>query len=140
MRQITGILSFEPRHPGLHLITPRITEWVAAQDAETGLLTLLCQHTSASILIQENADPDVMRDLQDAFEGLAPQGGAELYRHTQEGPDDMSAHIRATLTGVNLAIPVMEGRLVLGTWQGIFLWEHRNRPRVRKVAAHLLAD
>lgn len=140
MRQITGILTFEPPAPGLHEITGEIADWVAAQAVETGLLTLLCQHTSASITIQENCDPDVMRDLEDSFDKLAPQGGAELYRHHAEGPDDMSGHIRTVLSGVNMAIPVMRGRLVLGRYQGIFLWEHRNPARRRSLALHLLAD
>lgn len=140
MRQVTGFLTFQPAAPGLHVITAEIQEWLAAQRAETGLLTLLCQHTSASITIQENVDRDVMRDLDDAFEGLAPQGGPERYRHHAEGPDDMSAHIRTVLSGVNIAIPVIEGRLALGRYQGIFLWEHRNPARRRSVALHLLAD
>lgn len=140
MRQITGILTFEPPVPGLQLITDEIVEWVAVQQAATGLLTLFCQHTSASITIQENCDPDVMRDLEDAFARLAPQGGAELYRHHAEGPDDMSGHIRTMLSGVNIAIPVIGGRLALGRWQGIFLWEHRTPARRRSVALHLLAD
>ena len=140
MRQVTGILTFPPVATGLHLITREVAEWVAAQRVETGLLTMLCQHTSASIAIQENIDPDVMRDLEDAFEGLAPQGGAERYRHHAEGPDDMSAHIRTVLSGVNIAIPVIDGRLALGRYQGIFLWEHRNPARQRSIALHLLAE
>jgi secondary thiamine-phosphate synthase enzyme len=138
MRQITEILGFDTPGPGLYPITPRLTEWLRAQRAGTGLLTLLCQHTSASLTIQENADPDVQLDLNDAFAGLAPQGGAERYRHHSEGPDDMAAHIRTVLSGVHLAIPVDAGRLVLGTWQGVYLWEHRNRPHRRRVALHLL--
>ncbi len=140
MRQITGFVTFEPRAAGLHEITREITDWVAGQGVETGLLTLMCQHTSASITIQENCDTDVMRDLEDAFDKLAPQGGAELYRHHQEGPDDMSGHIRTVLSGVNVAIPVIEGRLALGRYQGIFLWEHRTPARRRSLALHLLAD
>ena len=144
MRQITGILSFDTPGPGLHPITPRLAEWVAAQQVETGLLTLLCQHTSASLTIQENADPDVRLDLDDAFAGLAPaggpQGGAERYRHHLEGPDDMAAHIRTVLSGVHLSIPVAGGHLVLGTWQGVYLWEHRSQPHRRRVALHLLAE
>ena len=140
MRQITGILTLEPTTPGLRLITREVADWLAAQPVESGLLTLLCQHTSASITIQENVDDDVMRDLEDAFEGLAPQGGSELYRHHQEGPDDMSAHIRTVLSGVNIAIPVIDGRLALGRYQGIFLWEHRNPARRRHVALHLLGE
>ncbi len=140
MRQITEILSIDTSGPGLHPITPRLAEWVAAQRAGSGLLTLLCQHTSASLTIQENADPDVRLDLDDAFAGLAPQGGAERYRHHLEGPDDMAAHIRTVLSGVHLSIPVAGGRLVLGTWQGVYLWEHRSHPHRRRIALHLLAE
>jgi secondary thiamine-phosphate synthase enzyme len=139
MRQITETVSFDTTGPGLHPITPRLAEWIATQRVETGLLTLLCQHTSASLTIQENADPDVRLDLDDAFAGLAPQGGAERYRHHLEGPDDMAAHIRTVLSGVHLAIPVAGGRLVLGTWQGVYLWEHRSQPHRRQIALHLLA-
>lgn len=140
MRQVTGILTFEPSEPGLRMITAEVTEWVTAQGMETGLLTLLCQHTSASITIQEDCDPDVMRDLEDAFERLAPQGGAELYRHHAEGPDDMSGHIRTVVSGVNVAVPIMDGRLALGRYQGIFLWEHRNPARQRNIALHLMGQ
>ena len=140
MRQITEILSFDTTGPGLHPITPRLAEWIEAQQAEAGLLTLLCQHTSASLTIQENADPDVRLDLDDAFAGLAPHGGAERYRHHLEGPDDMAAHIRTVLSGVHLSIPVAGGRLVLGTWQGIYLWEHRSEAHRRRIALHLLAE
>jgi secondary thiamine-phosphate synthase enzyme len=140
VRQITETVGFDTPGPGLHPITPRLSEWVAAQHVETGLLTLLCQHTSASLTIQENADPDVRLDLDDAFAGLAPQGGAERYRHHLEGPDDMAAHIRAVLSGVHLSIPVTGGRLVLGAWQGIYLWEHRSKPHRRLIALHLLAE
>ena len=140
MRQITEILSVDTPGPGLHPITPRLAEWLAAQRVETGLLTLLCQHTSASLTIQENADPDVRRDLDDAFAGLAPHGGAERYRHHLEGPDDMAAHIRTVLCGVHLSIPVSGSALVLGTWQGVYLWEHRSQPHRRRIALHLLAE
>ena len=144
MRQITEILSFDTTGPGLHPITPRLAEWIEAQQAEAGLLTLLCQHTSASLTIQENADPNVRLDLDDAFAGLAPpvgpRGGPERYRHHLEGPDDMAAHIRTVLSGVHLSIPVAGGRLVLGTWQGVYLWEHRSQPHRRRVALHLLAE
>jgi secondary thiamine-phosphate synthase enzyme len=139
MRQITEILTFDTPHPGLHPITQRLADWVAAQGVGTGLLTLLCQHTSASLTIQENADPDVRRDLDDAFAGLAPPGGAERYRHHLEGPDDMAAHIRTVLSGVHLSIPISDGLLVLGTWQGIYLWEHRTDPHRRRVALHLIS-
>ncbi len=140
MRQITETISFDTPGPGLHPVTPRLAEWIAAQQVETGLLTLLCQHTSASLTIQENADPDVRLDLDDAFAGLAPHGGAERYRHHQEGPDDMAAHIRTVLSGVHLSIPIAGGHLVLGTWQGVYLWEHRSQPHRRRIALHLLAE
>ncbi|MCH8168441.1 MAG: YjbQ family protein [Proteobacteria bacterium] len=140
MRQITETVSFDTTGPGLHPITPRLAEWIAARQVETGLLTLLCQHTSASLTIQENADPDVRLDLDDAFAGLAPHGGPERYRHHLEGPDDMAAHIRTVLSGVHLAIPVAGGRLVLGAWQGVYLWEHRSEAQRRRIALHLLAE
>ena len=138
MRQITGILSFRTPGAGLHPITREIAGWVAVQHPGTGLQTLLCQHTSASLTIQENADPDVRLDLEDAFAALAPAGGAERYRHHLEGPDDMAAHVRTVLSGVHLSVPVSGGRMVLGTWQGIYLWEHRRRPAERRIAVHLL--
>jgi len=138
LRQITDTLEIATPGPGLHMITGAVADWLGAQDAEDGLLTLLCQHTSASLTIQENADPDVRLDLQDAIAALAPHGGAERYRHHLEGPDDMAAHIRTVLSGVHLSIPVQAGRMALGTWQGIYLWEHRDRPHRRSIALHLL--
>jgi secondary thiamine-phosphate synthase enzyme len=140
MRQITGFLAVDTPGPGLRPITPRLAQWVDRQGVRTGLLTLLCQHTSASLTIQENADPDVRLDLDDAFAGLAPPGGAERYRHHLEGPDDMAAHIRTVLSGVHLSIPVTGGRLALGTWQGVYLWEHRRHPHRRRIALHLLGE
>lgn len=140
MRQITGILSFRTAGPGLMPIDGEVGGWLASHRPRQGLLTMLCQHTSASLTIQENADPDVALDLNDALARLAPRGGGERYRHHAEGPDDMAGHIRTVLSGVHLAIPVIDGRLALGTWQGIWLWEHRDRPRERRVALHLLAD
>ena len=140
MRQITGYLAFRTAGPGLIPIDREVGDWLGQHGVREGLLTLLCQHTSASLTIQENADPDVPRDLQDALAGLAPHGGRERYRHTSEGPDDMAGHIRTVLSGVHLAIPVIDGRLALGTWQGLWLWEHRDAPRERRVALHLLAD
>ena len=139
MRQFSGTIEVATPGPGLHPITAEVTAWLAAHAGGDGLLTLLCQHTSASLTIQENADPDVRLDLDDAFAGLAPEGGAERYRHHLEGPDDMAAHIRTVLSGVHLSIPVARGRMVLGTWQGIYLWEHRAQPHRRRVAVHLLA-
>lgn len=141
MRQFTGTIEIATTGSGLHPVTEPVATWLAERtggDTGDGLLTLLCQHTSASLTIQENADPDVCLDLDDAFAGLAPQGGAERYRHHLEGPDDMAAHIRTVLSGVHLSIPVARGRMVLGTWQGLYLWEHRARPHRRRVAVHLL--
>ena len=140
MAQIIDELEFQTRGPGLVMITRDVARWLAGHNAGDGLLTLLCQHTSASLTIQENADPDVLVDLQAAFSGLAPHGGAETYRHYLEGPDDMAAHIRTVLSGVHLSIPVRAGRMMLGTWQGLYLWEHRDHPHRRRVAVHFLSD
>jgi secondary thiamine-phosphate synthase enzyme len=114
-----------------------VRRFVASQDPATGLLTLWCRHTSASLLVQENADPDVRADLEAFFSRLAPEAPGR-YRHQQEGPDDMPAHIRAALGQTGLSIPVEQGRLVLGTWQGIYLWEHRKSPHRREVVLHLI--
>lgn len=122
---------------GLYEFTHKVNEWVAATGIEDGLLTLLIQHTSASLTIQENADPEVQGDLTDALERLAPMN-PKLYRHTAEGPDDMPAHIKAALTDTSLSIPVLDGRPRLGTWQGIYMIEHRTAPHLRRIAAHLL--
>jgi len=138
MRQAAHALTVDTPGPGLHEITRQVTAWVAAQGMTTGLLTVFCRHTSASLLIQENADPDVRRDLEDYVAQLAPESRA--YRHQDEGPDDMPAHLRAALTGVQLSIPLTEGRLALGTWQGIYLFEHRRRPHRREVVLHLLGE
>ena len=136
MRQAAHILSVATRGPGLHEITRETAGWVAGQGVTTGLLTLFCRHTSASLLIQENADPDVARDLEDWVAAVAPESAR--YRHQDEGPDDMPAHLRAALTGVQLSIPLAGGRLALGTWQGIYLFEHRTRPHRREIALHLI--
>ena len=117
-------------------ITSRIRQWLVNQDAGDGLLTLFLRHTSASLTIQENADPDVVRDLSTALDRLAPADAG--WRHTTEGPDDMPAHVKTMLTGVNLAIPVLGGALALGAWQGIYLVEHRARPHRREVVLHYL--
>ena len=122
---------------GLREITRDVSDWVAAQDMDQGLLTLFCRHTSASLLIQENAAPDVKSDLMAFFRRLVPED-PEAYDHDDEGPDDMPAHIRAALTPVQLSIPLTGGRLALGTWQGIYLFEHRRRPHRRRVALHLI--
>jgi secondary thiamine-phosphate synthase enzyme len=137
MRQ--AITTIEIRTPGRGLqdLTPEIDSWVGGQGIADGLLTIFIRHTSASLTIQENADPDVLRDLEDFFARLVPEDAA-LYRHGSEGPDDMPAHIRSALTHSHLAIPVMHGRRGLGTWQGIYLFEHRARPHRREIALHLL--
>jgi secondary thiamine-phosphate synthase enzyme len=121
---------------GLLEITRPVLDWVAASGVGAGLLTIWCRHTSASLLVQENADPDVRADLEAFFRRLAPEGAG--YRHGAEGPDDMPAHIRAALTQTQLSIPVAEGRPVLGTWQGIYLFEHRRAPHRRELVLHLL--
>lgn len=129
------------RGAGLTDFTRDVARWVAGQG--DGLLTLLVQHTSASLLIQENADPDVQRDLQAYFSRLVPRSDTAQMSylvHTLEGPDDMPAHIKAAMLPVSLSIPVQRGALVLGTWQGIYLFEHRDAPHTRKVAAHFRAD
>lgn len=123
--------------PGLHDITRAVVAWSGGCGVTTGLLTLFLHHTSASLVIQENADPDVLHDLQAFFARLAPED-ARLYRHTTEGPDDMPAHIKAALTQVSLSVPVSDGRPALGTWQGIYLFEHRTRPTPRRVTLHLV--
>lgn len=138
MRQAAQVLAVQTRGQGLVEITREAVAWTQAQGMTTGLLTLFCRHTSASLTIQENADPDVRRDLEDWVAALAPESAA--YRHQDEGPDDMPAHLRAVLTGVHLSIPLIDGRLALGTWQGIYLFEHRRRPHRREVALHLLGD
>ncbi|MEM7213390.1 MAG: secondary thiamine-phosphate synthase enzyme YjbQ [Pseudomonadota bacterium] len=138
MRQIIGEIEIATPGPGLIDITRRLSGWLREQAATDGLLTCMVRHTSCSLTIQENADPDVLLDLQDAVAGMAPHGGRERYRHHAEGPDDMAAHVRTVLSGVTLSIPVDRGRMMLGAWQGIYLWEHRDRGRLRTVALHTL--
>ena len=138
MRQFTHTLSTKTNGPGLYEITAPALNWCQEQRINDGLLTLFIQHTSASLTIQENADPDVCLDLQDFFTRIAPQDGR--YRHSAEGPDDMPAHIRSALTQVHLTIPVRQGRLALGTWQGIYVFEHRNHPQRRRVTMHLSGE
>lgn len=139
MRQAVTTLTTRTRGQGLFEVTEPVARWVVAQGMETGLLTVFCRHTSASLVIQENADPDVRGDLERFFKRLVPEDPA-LYDHTMEGPDDMPAHIRSALTTVQLSIPVLEGRMALGTWQGIYLFEHRTRPHERTLALHLLGE
>lgn len=126
------------RRAGFVDITGTILQWVATQQIGTGLLTVFCRHTSASLLIQENRDPDVQADLLTFFQRIAPEGAG--YRHAAEGADDMPAHIRTALTQTHLAIPVEQGRPVLGTWQGIYLFEHRAVPHEREIVLHLIGD
>ena len=137
MRQATALLSIRTERQGLLEITDRICEWTGAQAVREGLLTIFCRHTSASLLIQENAAPAVRSDLEAYFARLAPEDPS-AYLHDDEGPDDMPAHIRTALTQVALTIPLIGGRLTLGTWQGIYLFEHRRRPHTRTLALHLL--
>jgi secondary thiamine-phosphate synthase enzyme len=139
MRQLIQEVVVSTRGRGLHEITGRIEELVGQSRLRTGLVTLHLQHTSASLLIQENADPDVCGDLDRFFARLAPDGDP-IFRHDCEGPDDMPAHLRTALTSVNLSIPIREGRLALGTWQGIYVWEHRLRSHHRHVVVHLIGE
>ena len=139
MRQEQTRVNVTTTGPGLYEITGEVADWLLAVKADAGLLTLFCRHTSASLTIQENADPDVLRDLETFFQQLVAEDPAR-YRHTQEGPDDMPAHIRSALTDVQLSIPVMDGAPALGTWQGIFLFEHRRRPHRRQVLLHLSGE
>jgi len=138
MRQISHTLNTDTDGPGLYEVTAAVSNWCQQQGMVDGLLTLFIQHTSASLTIQENADPDVCHDLQNFFTRIAPQNGP--YRHTCEGPDDMPAHIRTALTQTQLTIPLREGRLALGTWQGIYVFEHRDRRHRRRVAVHLMGE
>ena len=139
MKQATGHVRIETRGKGLYDFTRQVKAWVREQGIATGLLTVFVQHTSASLTIQENADPDVIADLNDFFGRIAPEDN-RLYRHTIEGPDDMPAHIRAALTQTQLSIPIHKGALALGTWQGIYLFEHRASPHRRSVVLHLLGE
>lgn len=139
LRQASHELTIATRGRGLYEFTDEVVAWLAKQKFTEGLLTLHLRHTSASLLIQENADPDVRADFERFFARLVPDGDA-LFEHTCEGPDDMPAHIRTALTTVNLSIPLNRGKLVLGTWQGIYLWEHRNIPHSRKVAMHVIGE
>jgi secondary thiamine-phosphate synthase enzyme len=136
--QAQTILSFETRGAALYEITDEVARWVSETSAGAGLLTLFCQHTSASLLITENASFAVHRDLLRWLAAMAPESGA--YEHSAEGPDDMPAHLKSALTGNSLTIPVADGQVLLGTWQGIYLAEHRRAPHRRKVVAHLAGD
>jgi secondary thiamine-phosphate synthase enzyme len=139
MRQAFHEFKFPTRGRGFYEITADIAAWLVRAQAVDGLLTLHLRHTSASLLIQENADPDVRADLDRFFARLV-RDGDPTFAHTVEGPDDMPAHIRTALTAVNLSLPVRTGRMTLGTWQGIYLWEHRRFPHTRLLAAHYLGS
>lgn len=139
MHQYQTSFDIQTRGQGLYEFTRDVVAWVNECVIETGLLTLFCRHTSASLTIQENADPDVQLDLNEFFARLVPQH-MDWLRHTMEGPDDMPAHIKSALTDVSLSIPLAGGRPVLGTWQGIYLFEHRKMAHRRSVVAHLIGD
>jgi secondary thiamine-phosphate synthase enzyme len=134
LEQAQHTLSIDTRGPGFTDLTRQVAGWLASIGARDGLLTLLVRHTSASLTIQENADPDVLRDLAETLEKLAPR--AARYHHAIEGPDDMPAHIRSMLTATSLGVPVTGGKAVLGTWQAIYLIEHRDQPHTREIALH----
>jgi secondary thiamine-phosphate synthase enzyme len=139
IRQTVGTMTVRTRGRGFYEITREIQSRAEQADAQTGLCTIHLQHTSASLLIQENADPDVRRDFEHFFARLVPDGDP-LFVHTMEGDDDMAAHVRTALTTVNLSIPIAQGRLCLGTWQGIYLWEHRTSPHTRTLVVHVMGD
>ena len=136
-QQLDSIRIRAPRQ-GLQLITGEVAAWLERQPIASGLLTLFCRHTSASLLIQENAAPAARRDLEAYFARIAPESSA--YEHDDEGPDDMPAHLRTALTQTQLSIPVLDGRMLLGTWQGLYLFEHRREPSARTIALHLVGE
>jgi secondary thiamine-phosphate synthase enzyme len=151
MRQATHRMTTRTRGAGLYDVTRELRAWVGEQRMRTGLLTVFIRHTSASLVVQENADPDVLRDLDAFLRRIVPEerdtaagergpGNARLYRHTAEGPDDMPAHIRAALTATQLSIPVIDGTLALGTWQAVYVFEHRAAGHVRELALHLVGE
>ena len=139
MRQATHLFEIRTAGRGLTEFTDAVGGWVREAGFREGLLTLHVRHTSASLVIQENADPEVQRDLERFFASVVPDGDLR-FRHTCEGPDDMPAHVRSALTSTTLSIPVLDGRPALGTWQGIYLYEHRTRGHRRTIAAHVLGD
>lgn len=139
MRQHHGTITKQTEGQGCHDISREVEAFVAESGVRNGVLTLLIQHTSASLTIQESADPDVQLDLTVALDRLAPESN-QLYRHSAEGPDDMPAHIKSALTDTSLSIPVMDGRMRLGTWQGIYLLEHRRRGHERRIACHIMGE
>ena len=138
MRQALTQITIDTPRQGMHDVTAPIARWVQAQGIATGLLTVFCRHTSASLLIQENAAPAVRRDMEAWIARIAPESAD--YEHDDEGPDDMPAHLRTALTAVQLSIPMDRGAMLLGTWQGIYLFEHRRRPHRRTLALHLIGE
>jgi secondary thiamine-phosphate synthase enzyme len=139
MQQVSDSVTITSRGPGLTEFTDAVRAFVNDSGIETGLLTVFCRHTSCSLLVQENADPDVQVDLQGFFRRLVPEG-MDWVIHDAEGPDDMPAHIKAALTQTSIGIPVLAGAPALGTWQGIYLFEHRTRPHRRRVLLHLIGE
>ena len=139
MRQQFDSLSVSTRGKGLYDITGDVRALVEKSALRDGLVTVFIAHTSASLVIQENADPEVQRDLERFFARLVPDGDP-LFRHTEEGPDDMPAHVRAALTQTTVGVPLRAGRLLLGTWQGLYVYEHRNRPHDRTVHLHMVGE
>ncbi|HEX4808015.1 MAG TPA: secondary thiamine-phosphate synthase enzyme YjbQ [Bryobacteraceae bacterium] len=139
MRIAATTLTVPTHGKGFYAFTDQVSGWLSKQSASNGLLTVFIQHTSASLVIQENADPDVMLDLRDFFERLVP-ADVRGYRHTAEGPDDMTSHIRSTLTHTSLTIPVADGEMTLGTWQGLYVFEHRAQPHRRTVVVQFLGE
>jgi secondary thiamine-phosphate synthase enzyme len=138
LKQAVRQIEISTRGQGLYEFTASIREWLGMQGIETGLLTVFCRHTSASLLIQENADPTVRVDIKNYFDRLAPE--SEAYIHNDEGADDMPAHLKTALTTVQLSIPVVKGRMVLGTWQGVYLFEHRVRSHRREIVLHVIGE
>ena len=138
MHQTLAILTFDTAGQGLVEITEDVTSWVRATDIRMGVITLFCQHTSASLLVTENASPAVRRDLLRWLGAAAPEGDG--YEHSAEGADDMPAHIKAMLTGTSLTIPLADGKMMLGSWQGVFLVEHRHEAHKRYIVAHVMGD
>jgi secondary thiamine-phosphate synthase enzyme len=139
MRQAQRLIAVRAPRQGLHDITSAVSALVDSAGISIGLATVFIHHTSASLTIQENADPDVLRDLEDFFSALAPES-ATRYRHTAEGADDMPAHIRTALTQTSLSVPIRDGGLALGTWQGLYLFEHRRHPQPRQLTVHIAGD
>lgn len=139
LRQEVTTLTVSSNGRGFYELTDEIRAFVSKTGIKTGLATIHIQHTSASLLIQENADPEVRRDFERFFKRLIPDGD-DIFEHTAEGEDDMPAHIRTALTAINVSIPIVEGRLALGTWQGVYVWEHRKHPHSRRVVAHVIGE